>query len=74
MNTFLAVGLVQISVRILEIVGNIFTHMPSKPSVRPGSREALVQGLGPRDLYLIIALLVIFKELLELLISSILIF
>lgn len=41
------------SVRILEIVGNIFTHMPSKPSVRPGSREALVQGLGPRDLYLI---------------------
>lgn len=52
---------------------NIHTLMPSTSSVRPlvpGSREALVQGLSPVDPYVIAALLIILKELLEILISS----
>lgn len=62
-NTFLAVGLLQISIRILEITDKISTHlMPSTSRVRPlvpGSREAPVQGPSPGWIYVIAALLVL---------------
>lgn len=59
-NTFLPVGLLQISIRILEVMDKISTHpMPSTSRVRPlvpGSREP---GLSPAWMYVIAALLVI---------------
>lgn len=57
--------------RILEIVDKIVIHLrPAHPVSDLSCAWLHVQGLSPVDPYVIAALLVILKELLEILISS----